>query len=61
MRFYIVFKNDKIALCETEKEAITEYFKDEHFYGENKMDGFFDRNGRGKDMPGNVFKKRNFN
>jgi len=50
----LFLKNDKIALCETEKEPITEYFKDEHFYGENKMDGFFDRNGRGKDRPGNV-------
>ncbi len=35
MKFYIVFKKPKIAICETEKEAIIEYFKDDHFYGEN--------------------------
>ncbi len=31
MKFYIVVKKPKIVICDTEKEAIIEYFKDDHF------------------------------
>ena len=61
MKFYIVVKKPKIVICDTEKEAIIEYFKDDNFYGENQIAVVSNNSSRDKNKQMNVFEKKNRN
>ena len=57
MKFYIVVKKPKIVICDTEKEAIIEYFKDDNFYGENQIAVVSNNSSRDKNKPNERFRK----
>ena len=57
MKFYIIVKKPKIAICNTEKEAIIEYFKDDNFYGVNQIAVVSNKISRDKNKPNDRFRK----
>ena len=56
MKFYIVVKKPKIVICDTEKEAIIEYFKDDNFYGENQIAAASNNNSGATNRPNHRFR-----